>query len=731
MSVRLTRPAATMRILAGTCAGIVACVLCAIASSSAAATVNAPAPSVDYVSMLKKVRMYDSGILAIDSNIGCIFMPDESIERGTAEGVSEPFRTSFVLVDPTGAVRPPIATSVFAWEGVYSVMRTSGGVPQFEAKEPGDYIFRMMLGDEVIGSLPFNIEMSDGGDPFDPKPILNVTGAWTDLACLSFDSDVNRDPNALVRMWTRTSGAARERIALEVRFGGRVIYETVEGVVTEMIPKEQEFRLLFPEAAGGKNVLKSDFLKQDGMYEIVVRKNGDVSDVFPVEVRAGKFVASPRSALDYTPHDMFLTPRRWNGSRRRPEDLIWMHRRGTTELAGIANPAPTAPDTSGNWIIESSVAPNAPFTITHTDVPIRFDAGLAIGDGVIGFGTGGFNGVAWMAAGDTAARSVPEGQTLRSAWMAACGKKLVFVRNRQVVIFDTTTETLTPIPEDVIHLAAQVRELDEAAPIAVSGNLIATINEASKTVDRAVVKVIDVSGPEPRIMSLANAEFQGREASSVGVDATSGIVAVSSNGKSALWHGVVADGAALNKLDLSGHDGVKVAPIQVEAGRIGYRDAAGTSRFRVITPATGSIGTFGTVKLVRAGFALTPTGFAQETGGVVLRATFGPDGNASGAPASNAGADMSDGNGNMGVGSSMVMTPDGTIFIAGDMRGGIGSGEYLMMLTGDAWSTLNGADGTPLRAVDVAIGPGHLAFKTGSNKETTISYATFGERIQP
>ncbi len=59
----------------------------------------------------------------------------------------------------------------------------------------------------------------------------------------------------------------------------------------------------------------------------------------------------------------------------------------------------------------------------------------------------------------------------------------------------------------------------------------------------------------------------------------------------------------------------------------------------------------------------------------------------------------------------------------------LGSGEFLMALTGGAWHEYLGADGKALPACDVVAGNGLLAFKSGSRNDTTVSYATFGARI--
>ena len=92
---------------------------------------------------------------------------------------------------------------------------------------------------------------------------------------------------------------------------------------------------------------------------------------------------------------------------------------------------------------------------------------------------------------------------------------------------------------------------------------------------------------------------------------------------------------------------------------------------------------------------------------------------------------MSTGNGKIGYGQTAALAPDATLFIAGAGKSGLGSGEFLMALTGGAWKEFSGDDGKALPACDVTIGDGLLAFKSGKRNDTTIGYATFGGKIRP
>ncbi|NET38900.1 MAG: hypothetical protein F6K19_44135, partial [Cyanothece sp. SIO1E1] len=94
-----------------------------------------------------------------------------------------------------------------------------------------------------------------------------------------------------------------------------------------------------------------------------------------------------------------------------------------------------------------------PVEVTATTVRARMDAGLAAGRDVIAFGTGGYKGVAWMKPGDTQARSLPHGADCLASTLFVCDRKIVAVRDRQVLVFDTTRETLHEIPGQADDLA--------------------------------------------------------------------------------------------------------------------------------------------------------------------------------------------------------------------------------------------------------------------------------------
>ena len=85
------------------------------------------------------------------------------------------------------------------------------------------------------------------------------------------------------------------------------------------------------------------------------------------------------------------------------------------------------------------------------------------------------------------------------------GTKVALVRSTNAVsIFDTQTEKLVDIPSSTITLDAQTVGLGRDSQMRSDGDLIVTINEASDVADGNAIKVLDLSGTEPVVISLPN-----------------------------------------------------------------------------------------------------------------------------------------------------------------------------------------------------------------------------------
>ena len=152
-----------------------------------------------------------------------------------------------------------------------------------------------------------------------------------------------------------------------------------------------------------------------------MRRGGTPIATYPITVAGGKVVAHERSSLSFTPHDKYLCSREYHDLRT--HDLLWASAGASSgAVAATAATEASAADLD-RWAVKPAGSATAPLQIVHTPVPARFDAAIAAGDGVIAFGTGGWNGVAYMTLGDTQSRSIPEGQSYRAGFLGVCGKK--------------------------------------------------------------------------------------------------------------------------------------------------------------------------------------------------------------------------------------------------------------------------------------------------------------------
>lgn len=183
---------------------------------------------------------------------------------------------------------------------------------------------------------------------------------------------------------------------------------------------------------------------------------------------------------------------------------------------------------------------NEPPALVKTRISLRYggstlDAAgkIDVGDDLVVFGIltrGIFYLVPSQADKNTnTATSIPNSATLfdeRS--FAVAGKKVAVVRsNESVSIFDTTNGTLADIPATTIRLDPFALPVDANKPghMQAEWPYIATINAAGSVSDGRVIKVIDVSGATPTVISFPNPTGFLGDFNQVAVDANTRRVA--------------------------------------------------------------------------------------------------------------------------------------------------------------------------------------------------------------
>jgi hypothetical protein len=397
----------------------------------------------------------------------------------------------------------------------------------------------------------------------------------------------------------------------------------------------------------------------------------------------------------------------------------------TTDVAN-GRDTPEVP-TSDRDALDGGITAQTALDVTKTSVPVRFDASLEVGDDLIVFGTGNLTGVAYVVptAQPTAATLIPG--DFRNAGFRVAGTKILLCDDRrQLTVYDTTSRVAVPVPLEAVYLAAlpDRDNEDRWSPVAVTGTLAVTINEADRVTDGRSLKLVDVSGSDPVVTALVNPPAAVTQ---VVLDDDDD-VAIARGGDQFFIYDATTPALGPWTLDLSLHGGI-AGPFAYDDGYIVYTSRDDTSNLRVLNAATGETWTLG-INTEADDLPLAVCGdryvcFADRDENdffsVVRRAIVGtPTGSAveGGVP----GDDPRD---NLhpwsGFGSDVAVCQNGRwIFISGDEAIDT-TAEYLQVSTGGAFQAF--ADGKGfLPASDVVANDRLVAFKTGAGENTTLAY---------
>ena len=302
-------------------------------------------------------------------------------------------------------------------------------------------------------------------------------------------------------------------------------------------------------------------------------------------------------------------------------------------------------------------------------------------------------------------------------------------KKNRVLIFDTESEKLTVIPESDIFLYDVRSNLLDA-----SGYLVATVNKATAVTDRAIIKVIDISGDVPQIISIKNAGYNDRQVSSVSVDAKHGHVAISSLEKKWIAAAKVAPLANQHVFDLTDYRGVLGSQIFIEGDWVTYADADWKVRLLDLRKGVPKAITDQALPSSNRSFIVRKGRLAVMTSDDKVGSRYRyalADLAEMPQTAPGTGTPIERTSGALGMGGSAAIAIDKTVFIAGTHGDGIGVGEHLQRLGENGWAPITGTDGKVIAASDVTTSMGFLAFKALTDEgRTVLGYATYGQRVQ-
>ncbi|NLX04436.1 MAG: hypothetical protein GXY33_04750 [Phycisphaerae bacterium] len=179
-----------------------------------------------------------------------------------------------------------------------------------------------------------------------------------------------------------------------------------------------------------------------------------------------------------------------------------------------SDPNTTDPNTTDpNTTDPNTTDPNtAELTIVKTSIAMRHDADIEAGDDLIAYGTDTLVGVSYMvpSEGESSAKAVTNSEKFDSSGFAVGGKTIFLAGSNtadlmfQVAVFDTETETLTVIDPNEIYLNSIPVSADDTGNIQADGDYCIVICNQNEVADGAIIKVIDVSGETPVVVSLPN-----------------------------------------------------------------------------------------------------------------------------------------------------------------------------------------------------------------------------------
>lgn len=640
--------------------------------------------------------------------------------------------------DPRPVVSRPVR--VRSLGKVWSNLQVEGA-PLFQFAEAGEFTIRYLVDGKLITSFDFQVMKVEGDDPFAPTSFFYADGPWNELG---FVQVVNGNPSTPLtfKLFTRQATVKPDndlKATVELFHGNERVALANPGGVAWSEWSLKEFDFSFPVEQGGRKFTFADLVKNDGDYRITVKLDGDLYGHYPITVRSGKVVGHPRQDMAHTPPHEWLVPRRNSGLDT--ADPIFYLARSLTPQATNAETGPgdrlsqKADDHDSDprrWQVVPNVDPKRPFQVVHTDILTRRDTPIAVGDDVVAFATGR-RGVAYFRVGENKQRSIPDGQSYRGDLFFVCGKLIVLANQYNLFVHDTVSGRTEAIEDSDVHLRYQKAALYGPRLVDADGYLVVTVNEPTRVRDRAVIKVVDLSGEEPVVISLRGG-LAVDDVSTVKVSARYGYVAVGSKRAKAIYVARIGLGAQLRRFDLSGEDGLGEADMALLDRYVVYQDAAGFRNLRALDLENGSVlvpeysqhgGSWGTSVTTNGRLIAWPARDPRS-------AFVVSDGFEQTRLLSNSGDKVAAaGNRGMyGVGNSAWMSRDGTLFIAGSQS--ISEQKCLQLSVKDQWQAVIDEAGAPISAIDVVGSNAMIAFKTGQRSTSAplrISYATFGERV--
>lgn len=689
-----------------------------------------PTPVMEYASVLSGLRIrHKTGVVEFESSnhaLASVFVPQGTpvtavlVKKGSTTPLTQqPFRSS-------------------APDGVFSRVSVAGAPGQYAVKSPGEYTAAFFAGRKLMTAVDFRVDVMKNDDEFQPKTHYYLSGPWQRWAYMYAPLEETGSTQPEFRMWVHKRSFAdspdADKYDVQLILNGDVVGVSSTGFTNSKEGQQLKFTWRHPESKGGRAMRVADLEGTNGTYLVVVKKNGEPFGVWPFVVKDGKPQLHARQSGSFDPRSAYIVPRVSGLADRAPGMVVFMERLGEAEAAAAlaSKSSATSPMQIDRdaWVwLPNEIDPNRPFQFTTTNIETRTDTGFDVGEDMVVFGTGIPNGVKYMLAGEAQAREIPEGETFSSKVFGVCGRKIVLTRRNQVFVFDTKTQQLSAIPETEISLYNPSKH-----HLNTSGYLVATVNKALAVKDRTIIKVIDVSGDQPKIIPIKNAKYVDSDVTGVAVDAKHGNLAIASRSKKLIAAAKIAPMADQYLYDMSQYRGVASFRIAIEDEDVTYVDEDWKVRRLVLTSKSPKaitqepIGRSGNGYWVRKGRLVAVS--KEENVGSRYRMLI-TDSTSAPLALPGTGKEIAGTSAHLGMGGSAAIAVDKTVFIAGTAGDSIGTGERLQILNDNTWQPILGNDGKPVWGSEVVTSMGFMAMKVrNAAGKTVIGYATYGQRIE-
>ena len=684
-------------------------------------------PAIEYSSLLSSLDVVSkTRQLVWDTNhpLAAVFLPKDAFVEAViskADSSSPLHRQSFratPLYEPFSLLAPATGST-------------------FRFEEAGEYQLTFLVNNKPTTRLKFSIAMLKSDDMFNPVRFAFTNEPWAREACLWLPLPGQVDAPPEVRLW-RNHKTLQEKpeplnYAVELRKDGETVASS--GPIPLRTHKQTEFKFPLRQVFGaqGSPFLASELLARDGLYHVVVTKDGQLDAVYPLTIKNGKPEFPKQQTLGYEPHEDFIVPR-FPGTtivKTGAGDVLWMTKLPDAEATAIFKAsageiAKPSVEQLANWNPKRSDDAKQAFDLKTTTFEIHETSPLSAGNDVIAFATQSPAGIRYFQVGEEEVHDLPDGESYSSEVIHVAGEKIVLVKQNQVVIYDTKAKQARAIPADVISLNI-AGEMPLSRTLAVDGYLVATVNNPNNVADGGIVKVIDISSEEPQILPFKNSAYAAGDISAITVDAKTGLLAVACPRKMAIFVAGIAAGARQQGISLSQTNGINEQPIRISDSQVVYADIQ--ARMRSVNIADRSVELIPARSPVRS-FAVAVDTLAVATNVPQNAARYqywvGKRSQAF-QPATNQGLPI-DGTPGFGIGGSAAVAEDGTAFIAG--AGSFKPGDILQARKDREWTAIRSPNGQLITAIDIAQGRSLIAFKTkDASGKTVVGYATYGESI--